>query len=307
MSLLPEDKAKQYWEEHPTDQQLLEKPIPVTLPDKVEMSQGLDEDDKALQITDFIEELPDAQYASMVVRLHGIVVANEKKWKSYSIVTADELKAMKAKYEQFVLAYHRDEIADFRKQYNYDLTRPIWKLLHNYRFPTTNTAAKSKFLQQAVEPYLDLVWRAWDSEKLRKKVDEIKQKVAEAQALQQEYDESLASMPSYLEGLTSAQHLAFHEQAIQVLNKNKKKLTEHYIIFAVDLERTYQPLVKILQKSQGIADSLDANVRKGVDVAFMTLYQALWKFMFCPYDLSYVKECKVMVRKVLDAIGKLKV
>lgn len=47
IALLPDEKTKQYRDAHPTDKQLLEKPIPVCLPDKIEMPQGLDEKDKA--------------------------------------------------------------------------------------------------------------------------------------------------------------------------------------------------------------------------------------------------------------------
>lgn len=305
IALLPDEKAKQYRDAHPTDKQLLEKPIPVCLPDKIEMPQGLDEKDKAPYITDFIDEIPNAQYPSLIVSLCEIVTTHEKKLKSFGIVKAEELRKMKAEYENFVLAYHRGGIDDFRKYSNYTLTRPFWSFVYNYHFPITNTASKNKFLQQVVEPYLDLVWRQWDSPKLQSKFDEVKEKAVKAQALKQEREESLASMPSYLEGLTSDQYLAFHEQALQILNQNKKKLSESSGILKVDIEHRYQPLLKLLKGTRGIEDSLDAKVRQGIDSIFLSIYQVLWDYMLYPYDLDYIIENKKVVKMVLDEIWKI--
>ena len=298
IALLPDEKAKRYRDAHPTDKQLLEKPIPVCLPDKIEMPQGLDEKDKAPYITDFIDEIPNAQYPSLIVSLCEIVTTHEKKLKSFGIV--------KAEYENFVLAYHRGGIDDFRKYSNYTLTRPFWSFVYNYHFPITNTASKNKFLQQVVEPYLDLVWRQWDSPKLQSKFDEVKEKAAKAQALKQEREESLAAMPSYLEGLTSDQYLAFHEQALRILNQNKKKFSESSGILMVDIEHRYQPLLKLLKGTRGIEDSLDAKIRQGIDSIFFSIYQVLWDYMLYPYDLDYIIENKKVVKKVLDEIWKLK-
>lgn len=306
IALLPDEKAKQYRDAHPTDKQLLEKPIPICLPDKIEMPQGLDEKDKAPYITDFIDEIPNAQYPSLIVSLCEIVTTHEKKLKSFGIVKAEELRKMKAEYENFVLAYHRGGIDDFRKYSNYTLTRPFWSFVYNYHFPITNTASKNKFLQQVVEPYLDLVWRQWDSPKLQSKFDEVKEKAVKAQALKQEREESLASMPSYLEGLTSAQYLAFHEQALRILNRDKKKLSESSGILKVDIEHRYQPLLKLLKGTRDTEDSLDAKVRQGIDSIFLSIYQVLWDYMLYPYDLDYIVENKKVVKKVLDEIWKLK-
>lgn len=305
IALLPDEKAKQYRDAHPTDKQLLEKPIPVCLPDKIEMPQGLDEKDKAPYITDFIDEIPNAQYPSLIVSLCEIVTTHEKKLKSFGIVKAEELRKMKAEYENFVLAYHRGGIDDFRKYSNYTLTRPFWSFVYNYHFPITNTASKNKFLQQVVEPYLDLVWRQWDSPKLQSKFDEVKEKTVKAQALKQEREESLASMPSYLEGLTSDQYLAFHEQALRILNRDKKKLSESSGILKVDIEHRYQPLLKLLKGTRGIEDSLDAKVRQGIDSIFLSIYQVLWDYMLYPYELDYIIENKKVVKMVLDEIWKI--
>lgn len=305
IALLPDEKAKQYRDAHPTDKQLLEKPIPVCLPDKIEMPQGLNEKDKAPYITDFIDEIPNAQYPSLIVSLCEIVTTHEKKLKSFGIVKAEELRKMQAEYENFVLAYHRGGIDDFRKYSNYTLTRPFWSFVYNYHFPITNTASKNKFLQQVVEPYLDLVWRQWDSPKLQSKFDEVKEKAVKAQALKQEREESLASMPSYLEGLTSDQYLAFHEQALRILNRDKKKLSESSGILKVDIEHRYQPLLKLLKGTRDIEDSLDAKVRQGIDSIFLSIYQVLWDYMLYPYDLDYIIENKKVVKKVLDEIWKI--
>lgn len=276
IALLPDEKAKQYRDAHPTDKQLLEKPIPVCLPDKIEMPQGLENEDKAPYITDFIDEIPNAQYPSLIVSLCEIVKTHEKKLKSFGIVKAEELRKMKTEYENFVLAYHRGEIDEFRKYSNYTLTRPFWSFVYNYHFPTTNTASKNKFLQQVVELYLDLVWHQWDSPKLQSKFDEVKEKAAKAQVLKQEREESLAAMPSYLEGLTSDQYLAFHEQALGILNRDKKKLSESVGILKVDLGHRYQPLLKLLKETRDIEDSLDAKIRQGIDSIFLSIYQVLW-------------------------------
>lgn len=131
---MPDEKAKQYRDSHPTDKQLLEKPIPVSLPDKIEMPQGLENEDKAPYITDFIDEIPNAQYSSLIVSLLDIVKTHEKKLKSFGIVKAEELRKMKAEYENFVLAYHRGGIDGFRKYSNYTLTRPFWSIVYNYHF-----------------------------------------------------------------------------------------------------------------------------------------------------------------------------
>ena len=305
IALLPDEKAKQYRDAHPTDKQLLGKPIPVSLPDKIEMPQGLENEDKVPYITDFIDEIPNAQYSSLIVSLLDIVKTHEKKLKSFGIVKAEELRKMKAEYENFVLAYHRGGIDGFRKYSNYTLTRPFWSIVYNYHFSITNTASKNKFLQQVVEPYLDLVWRQWDSPKLQSKFDEVKEKAAKAQALKQEREESLASMPSYLEGLTSDQYLAFHEQALRILNQNKKKLSESSGILKVDIEHRYQPLLKLLKETRDIEDSLDAKIRQGIDSIFLSIYQVLWDYMLYPYDLDYIIENKKVVKKVLDEIWEL--
>lgn len=134
IALLPDEKAKQYRDAHPTDKQLLGKPIPVSLPDKIEMPQGLEKEDKAPYITDFIDEIPNAQYSSLIVSLLDIVKTYEKKLKSFGIVKAEELRKMKAEYENFVLAYHRGGIDGFRKYSNYTLTRPFWSIVYNYHF-----------------------------------------------------------------------------------------------------------------------------------------------------------------------------
>lgn len=131
---MPDEKAKQYRDTHPTDKQLLGKPIPVSLPDKIEMPQGLENEDKAPYITDFIDEIPNAQYSSLIVSLLDIVKTHEKKLKSFGIVKAEELRKMKAEYENFVLAYHRGGIDGFRKYSNYTLTRPFWSIVYNYHF-----------------------------------------------------------------------------------------------------------------------------------------------------------------------------
>lgn len=306
IALLPDEKAKQYRDAHPTDKQLLEKPIPVCLPDKIEMPQGLENEDKAPYITDFIDEIPNAQYPSLIVSLCEIVKTHEKKLKSFGIVKAEELRKMKTEYENFVLAYHRGEIDEFRKYSNYTLTRPFWSFVYNYHFPTTNTASKNKFLQQVVELYLDFVWHQWDSPKLQSKFDEVKEKAAKAQVLKQEREESLAAMPSYLEGLTSDQYLAFHEQALGILNRDKKKLSESVGILKVDLGHRYQPLLKLLKETRDIEDSLDAKIRQGIDSIFLSIYQVLWDYMLYPYDLDYIIENKKVVKKVLDEIWKLK-
>lgn len=306
IALLPDEKAKQYRDAHPTDKQLLEKPIPVCLPDKIEMPQGLENEDKAPYLTDFIDEIPNAQYSSLIVSLLDIVKTHEKKLKSFGIVKSEELRKMQAEYENFVLAYHRGGIDDFRKYSNYALTRPFWSIVYNYHFPTTNTASKNKFLQQAVEPYLDLVWRQWDSPKLQSKFYEVKEKAAKAQALKQEREESLAAMSSYLEELTSDQYLAFHEQALRILNQNKNRLSESCGILKVDIEHRYQPLLKLLKGTRGIEDSLDAKIRQGIDSIFQSIYQVLWDYMLYPYDLDYIIENKKVVKKVLDEIWKQK-
>ena len=153
---------------------------------------------------------------------------------------------------------------------------------------------------------MDLVWRQWDSPKLQSKFDEVKEKAVKVQALKQEREESLASMPSYLEGLISDQYLAFHEQALQILNQNKKKLSESSGILKVDIEHRYQPLLKLLKGTRGIEDSLDAKVRQGIDSIFLSIYQVLWDYMLYPYDLDYIIENKKVVKKVLDEIWKLK-
>lgn len=305
IALLSDEKAKQYRDAHPTDKQLLEKPIPVSLPDKIEMPQGLENEDKAPYITDFIDEIPNAQYSSLIVSLLDIVKTHEKKLKSFGIVKAEELRKMKAEYENFVLAYHRGGIDGFRKYSNYTLTRPFWSIVYNYHFSITNTASKNKFLQQVVEPYLNLVWRQWDSPKLQSKFDEVKEKAAKAQALKQEREESLAAMPSCLEGLTSDQYLAFHEQALRILNRDKKKLSESSGILKVDIEHRYQPLLKLLKETRDIEDSLDAKIRQGIDSIFLSIYQVLWDYMLYPYDLDYIIENKKVVKKVLDEIWEL--
>lgn len=270
------------------------------------MPQGLENEDKAPYITDFIDEIPNAQYSSLIVSLLDIVKTHEKKLKSFGIVKAEELRKMKAEFENFVLAYHRGGIDGFRKYSNYSLTRPFWSIVYNYHFSITNTASKNKFLQQVVEPYLDLVWRQWDSPKLQSKFDEVKEKAAKAQALKQEREESLAVMPSYLEGLTSDQYLAFHEQALRILNRDKKKLSESSGILKVDIEHRYQPLLKLLKETRDIEDSLDAKILQGIDSIFLSIYQVLWDYMLYPYDLDYIIENKKVVKKVLDEIWKLK-
>ena len=306
VTLLPEEKANQYREAHPTEKQLLAKPIPVTLPDKIEMPLGLDEDDQTPDITEFIDEMPDSQFPSLIGSLHEIVEANKKKLKSFGVMTAEEMKKMESEYRNFILACHRNGFDNFRRYYSYWLTRPIWNILHSYKFPTTNTTAKNKFLQQVVEPYIDLIWRKWECPNFQAKIDEIKQKADRAQALKKERDETLASMPSYLEGLSTDESLAFHEQVLQILDKNKKKLTDSYIIMKYDIDHRYRPLLKIFKKSQGLDDSLDDKVRQGIDAIFLSIYQSLWKYIFYPYDLDYIVENKKIVKKVLDEIEKLK-
>lgn len=78
------------------------------------------------------DEIPNAQYPSLIVSLCEIVKTHEKKLKSLGIVKAEELRKMKAEYENFVLAYHRGGIDDFRKYSNYTLTRPFWSFVYNY-------------------------------------------------------------------------------------------------------------------------------------------------------------------------------
>jgi hypothetical protein len=111
---------------------------------------------------------------------------------------------------------------------------------------------------------------------LQSKFDEVKEKAAKAQALKQEREEALAAMPSYLEGLTSDQYLAFHEQALRILNRDKKKLSESSGILKVDIEHRYQPLLKLLKETRDIEDSLDAKIRQGIDSIFLSIYQVLW-------------------------------
>lgn len=151
---------------------------------------------------------------------------------------------------------------------------------------------------------MDLVWRQWDSPKLQSKFDEVKEKAAKAQALKQEREESLAAMLSYLEGLTSDQYLAFHEQALRILNRDKK-LSESSGILKVDIEHRYQPLLKLLKETRDIEDSLDAKIRQGIDSIFLSIYQVLWDYMLYPYDLDYIIENKKVVKKVLDEIWEL--
>ena len=109
-----------------------------------------------------------------------------------------------------------------------------------------------------------------------------------------------------MEGLTSDQYLAFHEQALRILNRDKKKLSESSGILKVDIEHRYQPLLKLLKGTQGIEDSLDAKIRQGIDSIFLSIYQVLWDYMLYPYDLDYIIENKKVVKKVLDEIWKLK-
>ena len=82
-------------------------------------------------------------------------------------------------------------------------------------------------------------------------------------------------IPSYLEGLTSDQYLAFHEQALRILNRDKKKLSESSGILKVDIEHRYQPLLKLLKETRDIEDSLDAKIRQGIDSIFFSIYQVL--------------------------------
>ena len=136
--------------------------------------------------------------------------------------------------------------------------------------------------------------------------DEVKEKAVKAQALKQEREESLAAMPSYLEGLTSDQYLSFHEQALQILNQNKKKLSESCGILKYDIEHRYHPLLMLLKESRGMDDSLDTKIRQGIDSIFLSIYQVLWDYMLYTYDLDYIIENKKVVKKVLDEIWKLK-
>ena len=53
-----------------------------------------------------------------------------------------------------------------------------------------------------------------------------------------------------------------------------------------------------------IYDSLDAKVRQGLDSIFLSIYQVLWDYMLYPYDLDYIIENKIVVKKVLDEIWK---
>ena len=113
-------------------------------------------------------------------------------------------------------------------------------------------------------------------------------------------------MPSYLERLTSDQYLAFHEQALRILNRDKKKLSESSGILKVDIEHRYQPLLKLLKETRDIEDSSDTKIRQGIDSIFLSIYQVLWDYMLYPYDLDYIIENKKVVKKVLDEIWKQK-
>ena len=259
-----------------------------------------------MEVDNILSDAPKEQYFSLFQSLHNLVSDNRKKLKSYKIVAADTLNKADKEYERLVL--HPDE-DDWERTQKYGAiwtTLAVKNVLSDYRFTSQSSAAKKKFVIELGDTILDLLWRDWDSKNLKEDIKGLEDKIAVEKKNRELRDTAIAEMAAYLESLSQEQHASFHEQALKLIKKNEKKLTDSFIVYKYDIAQFYEPMVNVLRQTDGIKEKLEGDVRKTTNKLFLVIYKKLHDYLITPYNIDELKEDQKFVRKVIGEIDKLK-
>lgn len=306
LALFPADKQQEYRKQHPSKEEILKNGFPISLPEKIAYPDGISVFDKCLEVDNILSDVPKEQYFSLFQSLHNLVSDNRKKLKSYKIVAADTLNKADKEYERLVL--HPDE-DDWERTQKYGAiwtTLAVKNVLSDYRFTSQSSAAKKKFVIELGDTILDLLWRDWDSKNLKEDIKGLEDKIAVEKKNRELRDTAIAEMAAYLESLSQEQHASFHEQALKLIKKNEKKLTDSFIVYKYDIAQFYEPMVNVLRQTDGIKEKLEGDVRKTTNKLFLVIYKKLHDYLITPYNIDELKEDQKFVRKVIGEIDKLK-
>lgn len=83
--LLPEDKAQEWRDAHPTKEDLLKKEVKIELPKRIPFPDGILDQDKSLLLYSVFPSLPFDEYVSMAMSLFRLFLDEEKTIKSFKI------------------------------------------------------------------------------------------------------------------------------------------------------------------------------------------------------------------------------
>lgn len=306
LALLPSDKQQEYRKQHPSKEEILKAGFPISLPEKIAYPDGISDFDKCLEVDNILSDVPKEQYFSLFQSLHNLLRDNGKKLKSYKIVAADTLTKADEEYERLILHPDKDDWERIQKYGAIWTTLAVKNVLSDYRFTSQSSAAKKKFVIELGDTILDLVWRDWDSKNQKEDIKGLEDKIELEKKNRELRDLAIDEMAAYLEKLSQEQHASFHEQALKIIKKSEKKLTDSFIVYKYDIDQFYEPMVNVLRQTDGIKEKLEGDVRKTTNKLFLVIYKKLHDYLITPHYIGDQKEEQKLVKKVVGEIEKLK-
>lgn len=306
LALLPSVKQQEYRKQHPSKEDVLRNGFPISLPEKIAYPDGISDFDKRLDVEHILSDVPKEQYLSLFQSLHNLLRDNGKKLKSYKIVAAETLTKADKEYEELIL-HPDDNHWEHTQQFGAIWTTfAVNNILSDYRYSPAASPAKKQFIIKIGDTILDLLWRDWDSKMLKEDIQEKIDKIAVERKNRESRDAAVNEMAAYLENLSQEQHASFHEQALKIIKKSEKKLTDSFIVYKYDIARFYEPMVNVLRQTDGIKEKLEGDVRKTTNKLFLVIYKKLHDYLITPHYIGDHKEEQKLVKKVIGEIDRLK-
>lgn len=268
--LLPEDKAQEWRDAHPTKEDLLKKEVKIELPKRIPFPDGILDQDKSLLLYSVFPSLPFDEYVSMAMSLFRLFLDEEKTIKSFKIFSSDDMKRLKSDFEEFNIVAHHIKPRTSYESNTHQLAHLVSSLFILCYDMGEFTKKKRTFVKTLIDKVSDVIWRDWDSDKLR---DEIKEKQDVYQSRQRLEEKLMAEMESLknhiskLEGEGLAEYLMDKYKFLS--KKNKLLCRKHGLLSEYRIS-------SIKSNLEGMRYAADAG-RKDMSSQFLT--KSLTDFM----------------------------
>lgn len=172
--LLPEDKAQEWRDAHPTKEDLLKKKVKIELPKRIPFPDGILDQDKSLLLYSVFPSLPFDEYVSMAMSLFRLFLDEEKTIKSFKIFSSDDMKRLKSDLEEFNIVAHHIKPRGSYESNTHQLAHLVSSLFILCYDMREFTEKKRSFVKTLIDKVSDVIWRDWDSDKLRDEIRENK-------------------------------------------------------------------------------------------------------------------------------------
>lgn len=230
LQLLPEEKAQEWRDAHPTKEDLLKKEVEIELPKRLPFPDGVQDDEKEILLFDVFGSLPFEEYVSLAESLFRLFLDSERGIKAFKLFSTDDWKKMKSDYEEFNLVAHR-----IKKYVSYNtntikLSYLVSRLFGHKIMMEEWTEKKRTFVQNLIDKALDLIWRDWKSEVLREKVSQLEDKCQKRRRLKAVVEKELAVVTARILPLSQESFNDHLMCVVKMLQSKVKWLYTKYLI-----------------------------------------------------------------------------